>query len=83
MAKLAHIYMNGGLYANRRIVSQEWTQLVRENEFDFFRLWDSPFYGKGGMRAQMTMSDGRTSAAWHAFAENSEQLEQDFIAALI
>ena len=56
--------------------------IMKENEFDFFRLWDSSFYGKGGMHGQMAMSDGRVSAAWHAYAENSEQIERDFIEAL-
>ncbi len=82
MAKLAHVYMNGGVFEGRQIVSEKWTELAKENEFDFFRLWDSSFYGKGGMHGQMAMSDGRVSAAWHAYVENSEQIERDFIEAL-
>lgn len=79
MAKLAQLYMNGGEYGGKQIISCAWTQRVKTCGYDFYPVQSSQFYGKGGMFGQMTISDGTISAAWHAFMEDSTQMEADIL----
>lgn len=79
MAKLSLLYMNHGVFAGKQIVSSAWTERTKQFRYDFYPILDSRFYGKGGMHGQMTMSDGTTAAAWHAFMRDSAQMEQDIL----
>lgn len=52
MVKLGELYLNNGIYNGKRLLSEEWIQLVLEKEYCF--KWDKThtYYYKGGMRGQ-------------------------------
>ena len=50
VVKLGRIYLNGGTYNGKRIISQEWVNLVIEKGYELNPQNNG--YGKGGMRGQ-------------------------------
>ena len=54
MVKLGILYINDGIWENKRILSKEWVDKVIENGYEFKPLKDG-WYGKGGMRGQLLM----------------------------
>ena len=50
VVKLGRIYLNGGTYEGKRIISQEWVNKVIENGYELKSSNNG--YGKGGMRGQ-------------------------------
>ena len=50
VVKLGRIYVNGGTYNGKRIISQEWVNLVIEKGYELNSQNNG--YGKGGMRGQ-------------------------------
>ena len=50
VVKLGRIYLDGGTYGNKRIISQEWVNMVIENGYEFST--NGTGYGKGGMNGQ-------------------------------
>ena len=52
MVKLGYVYLNGGMYRGRRILSEEWINLATEKEYGCG--WDNgrECYSKGGMNGQ-------------------------------
>lgn len=50
VVKLGRIYLNGGTYNGKRIISQEWVNKVIENGYELKSSNNG--YGKGGMRGQ-------------------------------
>lgn len=77
MVKIAWLYMNHGVYGERRIISRDWVELSEREEFDLYPQTGTDFIGKAGMRGQMTMYNRkeRFAAAWHGYeAEGRNQL---------
>ena len=62
MAKLGLLYLNGGVYEGRRLLSQAWTRLAPEKGYAFYDV-DDGLYGKGGMHGQMLLVDARRRRA--------------------
>lgn len=54
MVKLGILYINGGRWKDKQIISKEWVDMVIKNGYEFKPLKDG-WYGKGGMRGQLLM----------------------------
>ena len=69
MAKLGEVYVNGGLYNGKRILSEAWVNIVKSREYEFRKISDGKCYGKGGMRGQMLLFFPETKrvVAWHSY----------------
>ena len=67
VAKLGYIYLNGGMYGETRIFSQEWADTVIKNGYELGKSGDG--YAKGGMRGQYLYInfDEKVVVAWHSY----------------
>ena len=72
VAKLGHIYLNGGKYGDVQIISQEWIDTVIENGYELHSSGDG--YSKGGMRGQNIYInfEKNIAVAWHSYDPNGE-----------
>ena len=68
MVKLGILYLNKGMWKGERILSEEWINIVLDNEYEFKHIRNG-WYGKGGMRGQLLMFniDKRKSFACHSY----------------
>ena len=76
MVKLGMIYLNGGVYEDKRILSEQWVDKAIKNGYELYPLAGGKAYGKGGYAGQMFMvvpEKGRV-VAWTGFGDN------DFVA---
>ncbi|MBR5618374.1 MAG: beta-lactamase family protein [Clostridia bacterium] len=57
MVKLGQLYLHGGVYKGKRLLSEEWIKLVLDREYCFG--WDESgaVYSKGGMNGQELVID--------------------------
>ena len=55
MLKHGMIYLNGGMYEGKRILSEEWVKTVIDNGYELKSCGGGKAYGKGGMRGQKMM----------------------------
>lgn len=53
MAKLGELYLNGGIYGSKRIVSEEWAAMAVERGYAFDHDSKGRGYSKGGMNGQL------------------------------
>lgn len=69
MAKLGQVYLDGGIYNGKRIISQEWRDLVFKNGYELKRRSAREAYTKGGMYGQRlyVSVEDNCVIAWHAF----------------
>jgi len=69
MAKLGALYLGGGMWQGRRILSEEWVKIVLERGYELKPTGIGKSYGKGGMYSQMLLVVPETdrAVAWHAF----------------
>ena len=72
VAKLGHIYLNGGKYGEHQIISQEWIDKVIDNGYELHR--SGAGYSKGGMRGQNIYInfDKGVAVAWHSYDPGDE-----------
>ena len=70
MAKLAWLYLRGGVYEGQRLVSKSWVRTVLSNGYELAPLGDSGWIGKGGMYGQGIAfhPEMGVAAAWHAYS---------------
>ena len=54
MVKLGILYLNGGMWKDTRVVSQEWVDIVLTSGYELKEIGGG-WYGKGGMYGQMLM----------------------------
>ena len=68
IARLGQIYAHGGMWGDRRILSEEWVKLAMERSYSL-NLRSNGAYTKGGMRGQMFYFNPETgrSVGWLAF----------------
>lgn len=55
MVKLGHLYINGGMYKGKRLLSEAWTRLAMEKGYAIDRSRDGKLYHKGGMYGQLLL----------------------------
>ena len=74
MVKLGALYVDGGLWRGKRILSEEWVRMAIENEYEIKPKTPSGWIGKGGMNGQMLMfhPEKRCAVGWHAFCTSDE-----------
>ena len=73
MIKLGIVYLEGGSYQGKRIVSEEWVETVFERGYELRpRVERQGCFAKGGMYGQMLYIDKNEGAvyAWHAHDRN-------------
>ncbi len=69
MVKLGWVYLNGGCYEERRILSETFVRLAIDRGYELSTVDKPGIYGKGGMHGQMLLfsqQDG-VAVAWHGF----------------
>ncbi len=71
MAKLGHIYLDGGIFGDKRFVSKEWCDIVFERKYELKETAPG-CYAKGGMCGQMLFvnRNRNTVVAWQGFDDN-------------
>ena len=71
VAKLGRIYLDGGKYNGKQIISQKWIDLVLQNGYELGKSGTG--YAKGGMRGQNLYInfDKNVAVAWHSYSDNS------------
>ena len=69
MLKLGRLYLDGGMWNGKRILSQQWVNAVRERGYELKRKDHGEAFGKGGMRGQMLLIIPETGrvAAWQGY----------------
>ena len=72
MVKHAMIYLNGGMYEDKRILSEEWVNIVLERGYELKSCGGGKAYGKGGMRGQkmMLVPSANRAVAWLGCGDN-------------
>ena len=68
LVKMGILYLNGGDWQGKRVISQEWVDLVLSRGYEL-KAQGNGWYAKGGLRGQMLAlnpSLGR-AVAWHAY----------------
>ena len=67
--KLAWLYVNGGRYGDKQIITERTIDLACKRNFGLSEIGDTNVFGKGGMCGQMLMADRthRFAVAWHSF----------------
>ncbi len=70
VAKLGRIYLDGGMYNGKRIISKAWVDLVLENGYELGKSGTG--YAKGGMRGQNLYINftKNVAVAWHAYTDH-------------
>lgn len=81
MVKLGAVYMNGGLWKGKRILSEEWVGLVLEKGYEFKSKGPGKSYGKGGMHGQnlIVFPEKNLAVAWHGYKSRGEKELINFI----
>ncbi|MBR6808130.1 MAG: beta-lactamase family protein [Clostridia bacterium] len=66
LAKLGQIYLSGGVYKGKRILSEKAVETVLKNGYEL--TWRGTYYAKGGMRGSMLqiIPDKNRVVAWTA-----------------
>ena len=74
MVKLGALYLHGGVWNGRRLISREWVDKVLANEYEFHAMTSNGLIGKGGMYGQALVfsREKNTAFAWHAHIENGQ-----------
>ena len=77
MVKLGALYLNGGVWEGRRLLSQEWVEKTIANEYEFHAMAPNGLIGKGGLYGQAVVfcREKGFAAAWHGY-EQSERIKQ-------
>ena len=84
MVKLAALYLEGGAWKGKRILSGEWVRMAMEREYELHPYGGGDMLGKCGMYGQAAVFSEklRCAFAWHAHEkrESMKRLEAYFAA---
>ncbi len=73
-AKLGALYLHGGMWQERRVISQEWVDIVLKRSYELSPQLNGLYgaYGKGGMYEQMLLviPEKNRVVAWQGFNRN-------------
>lgn len=77
MVKLAALYLQGGVWQGKRILSGDWVRMALEREYELHPFGETCLTGKGGMYGQAAVfsKEKRFAAAWHAH-EDGENMKR-------
>ncbi len=69
MVKLGAVYLNGGEYLGKRIVSEAWVKKVLERQYEFAPNGIRDSYNKGGMNGQnlLVIPSENRAVAWQGY----------------
>ena len=81
MVKLGELYRCGGIFAGRRLISEDWIGQVLSRGYELRPTGIGPSYAKGGMYGQelCVFPDRGFSVAWHAFGFKEKDSLVEFI----
>ena len=67
MVKMGGLWLNGGVWKGKRLLSEEWIALTRERGYEMNPVGSRGDFGKGGMYGQMLLVLPRENRAlaWH------------------
>lgn len=76
MVKLGAVYLNGGKWRGRKIVSEQWVKTALERGYELKPTGFGESYGKGGMLGQMLLvvPNKRLVVGWHGCGVKAEEL---------
>lgn len=74
MVKLGMLYLNGGVYEGKRLLSKAWVDHVLTNEYELHMMTQNGLIGKGGMLGQglCFSREKGFAAAWHGCQAGAE-----------
>ena len=75
MVKIGAVYLNGGEYLGKRIVSEEWVKKVLDRQYEFAPNGIKDAYSKGGMNGQnlIVIPQSNRVVAWHGFSRSDSK----------
>lgn len=77
MVKLGALYLNGGRYEGKRLISQNWIDRVFAREYELHIMTANGLIGKGGMYGQglVLSREQGFAAAWHAHQQHNAGMQ--------
>jgi CubicO group peptidase (beta-lactamase class C family) len=74
MVKYGALYLNGGVWQNKRILSEEWVKFSIEKGLTFRKNGIGESYSKGGMREQLivVIPEEKRVVAWQSFRPDDD-----------
>ena len=75
MAKLGAIYLNKGVYQERRYLSEEWVDTVLKNGYELRPVGIGDAYAKSGMKGQnlLVIPEANRVVAWQAYINGASK----------
>lgn len=75
--KLPVLYLNGGVWEGKRLLSEQWVERSIANEYEFRLKTPSGWIGKGGMYGQLIAFNRARNAAvaWLGHTRNGDAIQ--------
>lgn len=75
IAKMGYLYAVGGVWDGKRLISEEWIELSKQNDFALGQFRDYDVWVKTGARGQMIAfsQSKKAAAAWHGCAFSDDE----------